>query len=76
MKRFLSLLAVVVMLSILTPTYVSPIHETFVARAKEVHYRCHYCGKTVRSSEIPRAVKTKCPDSPSRKHAFGSCGRW
>ena len=80
MKRLLSLLAVVVMLGALTPAYVPDTSysfgEVYVARGGEVHYRCHYCGRTVASHEIPRAVKEKCKKSPNHKHAFGSCGRW
>ncbi|MBQ7545101.1 MAG: hypothetical protein IJT02_09200 [Synergistaceae bacterium] len=75
MKRFFKVLAVVLMLGVFAPAYAPDASETFMARG-EVHYRCHYCGKTVASHEIPRAVKGRCNKSPDRKHHFGSCGRW
>ena len=80
MKRFLRLLAVVVVLGALTPAYIPATSYSFgavyVAIGGEVHYRCSSCGKTVASHEVPRAVKERCSKSPDHKHHFSSCGRW
>ena len=69
MKRFVNLLAVVIMLAAFTPMYVPAMFDEFgasyAARFEKNEEFCKYCGKSRKE-----AGNSKCPSNPRGNHSF------
>lgn len=68
MKKFLGLLAIVVMLGAFTSAYAQPRAESY-----PVKFQCKHCGDVLYKYSDVRGY---CKASPNHKHNFVSVGRW